>query len=79
MHEQKGANGDKIIEVAADNGYQVAEDIVKCLKNGIMPHVSLPTGQSTYELETPYEENEITEEMKSSTTAENLKNAYAPE
>jgi transposase len=73
MREQKEMSGDEIIEATADNGYQVAEDIVKCLENGIIPHVSLPTGQSVYELEMPHEENEITEEMKNSTTAENLK------
>ena len=73
LREQKEEHGDEILEGTADNGYQVAEDIVKCLENGIIPHVSLPVGQSTYELETAYEENEISEEMKNSTTIENLK------
>ena len=73
MREQKEVHGDEIIEATADSGYQVAEDIVNCLENGIIPHVSLPSGQSMYELETAYEGNEITEEMKDSRAAENLK------
>ena len=73
MREQKETSGDEIIEATAYQGYQSPEDIVKCLENGIIPHVSMSLGQSTYELETPHEENEITEEMKNSKTTENLK------
>jgi len=73
LEEQKENNGDKIIEVTADNGYQDNDDILKCLENGIIPHVVPKRGQSTFELEIPHEANEITEEEKRSTKAEDLK------
>lgn len=63
----------EILEVVADKGYDVAEDMGQCLEKGIIPHVILPDGQNTYELEMPYEEAEISEEKSSSTTAINIK------
>jgi len=43
-------------------GYFRAEDMVKCLENGIVPHVTPPDGVDTYELETPFEEAACTPE-----------------
>jgi len=63
----------KIVEVTADNGYHVAEDILKCLEDGIIPHISLPDGQSTFRLETVHEDVYVTEDEKNSTKAESLK------
>lgn len=62
-----------ILEVVADKGYGVAEDMVECLENGIIPHVILPAGQDTYELEKPYEEAEISEEKSGSATTTDIK------
>ena len=50
----KEQHPDKIIEVTADKGYNVEEDMVTCLENGVIPHVILPDGQDYYELELEY-------------------------
>ncbi|MBQ3905512.1 MAG: transposase [Lachnospiraceae bacterium] len=47
-----------VVEVVADKGYDKAEDMIKCLENGVIPHVILPDGKDDYELEVPYEEAE---------------------
>ena len=47
---------DEILEAVADKGYQSAEDIGKCLEEGIAAHVILPDGKDTCEIELPYEE-----------------------
>lgn len=72
VSEEKGRrNG--ILEVVADKGYNVEEDMVECLENGIIPHVILADGQDTYELELPYEEKEISQEKKKSGSAMDIK------
>lgn len=48
----------EIIEAVADRGYEQDEDMIKCLEDGIIPHVMLPDGKDTYELELDYEEAE---------------------
>lgn len=48
---------EKILEAVADKGYKNEEDIVKCLENGIIPHVIMADGKDGYELELPYEGN----------------------
>ena len=63
----------KIVEVVADKGYQKEEDMARCLENGIIPHVVLPDGKDSYEVELPYEEAEITQEKLESTDPEVLK------
>ena len=68
--ERKRRGG--IVDVVADKGYEVGEDMVHCLENGILPHVILPDGQDTYELELEYKEAEITEEKSAATTPEAL-------
>ena len=45
-----------ILETVADRGYESGEDMVKCLENGIIPHVITDDGKDGYELEVPYEE-----------------------
>lgn len=60
----------KILEVTADKGYENAEDMIKCLRNGIIPHVITDDGKDGYELEIPYEEGEAD---TASTDAKDLK------
>lgn len=45
-----------IIETVADKGYESEEDMVKCLEDGIIPHVITDDGKDGYELEISYEE-----------------------
>ena len=44
--------------MAADKGYENEDDMIKCLENGIIPHVIMDDGKDGYELEIPYEEAE---------------------
>lgn len=62
-----------IIEVVADKGYESEEDMVKCLEDGIIPHVITDDGKDGYELEIPYEEADDT--SAESTDVEDLKKA----
>jgi len=73
VREMKAERPDEVMEVLADTGYQQPEDMVACLESGVIPHVIPQDGQDTYELEIPYEEAEISEEMKKSRKAEDLK------
>jgi len=70
----KEQHPDNVIEVTADKGYNVEGDMVKCLENGVIPHVILPDGQDYYELELEYQENMITAEAVKSKLAEDLSN-----
>lgn len=45
-----------IIEAVADKGYESEEDMVKCLKEGIIPHVITADGKDSYKLEISYKE-----------------------
>jgi len=65
---REGAEG--VIESIEDKGYFRAEDMVKCLENGIVPHVVPPDGSDTYELETSFEEAACTPEEIASTQPE---------
>lgn len=47
-----------IIETVADKGYECGEDMVKCLEDGIIPHVIADDGKDGYELEISYKESE---------------------
>lgn len=62
---------DGILEAVADKGYQSEQDMRECLESGIIPHVILPDGKDTYEIETPYEEAKDCD--PSSTKPEDLK------
>lgn len=46
----------QIIEAVADKGYDDEKDMVKCLENGIIPHVILPDGKDDYELSVEFAE-----------------------
>lgn len=50
---------DGIIETVADRGYESEEDMVKCLEDGIIPHVITEDGKDGYEIETTYEESKV--------------------
>lgn len=49
---------EKILEAVADKGYENDEDMIKCLENGIIPHVIMDDGKEGYEFEIPYEEGD---------------------
>lgn len=49
---------DAILEVVADRGYENQEDMIKCLEDGIIPHVILADGKDSYDLELEYVEAE---------------------
>ena len=59
-----------VLEVTADKGDENTEDMVKCLENGIIPHVITADGKDGYDLEIPYKEAETD---TSSTEPEELK------
>lgn len=71
-----------IIETVADKGYESREDMVKCLEDGIIPHVITDNGKDGYELEISYKESEADvgstnlEEMKKALHAGMLPEAY---
>lgn len=56
LREIQEEKGETVTEAVADKGYQQGEDMAACLEKGIIPHVILPDGQDTYELEIGYEE-----------------------
>lgn len=49
---------DGILETVADKGYESEEDMIKCLEEGIIPHVITDEGKDGYELVIPYEESD---------------------
>lgn len=72
-----------ILEAVADRGYESEEDMVRCLENGIIPHVITDDGKDGYEFEIPYEETpeadvESTEpsELKKALHAGKIPEAY---
>jgi transposase len=58
LEEIKSEDDGKILEVVADKGYENSEDMIKCLENGIIPHVIMDDGKDGYQLEVPYVEAE---------------------
>lgn len=44
----------EVLRVVADKGYEDEKDIIKCLENGIIPHVITADGKDGYELEIPF-------------------------
>ncbi len=69
MADIKDENGDEVIEVVADKGYEATDDMIDCLKNGIIPHVITDDGDDGYELEVPYKAADVD---PSSTKSEEL-------
>lgn len=53
---------DGIIETVADRGYESEEDMVKCLEDGIIPHVITDDGKDGYEIEIDYQEADVDSE-----------------
>lgn len=82
MEEIREETQDEILEVVADKGYENEEDMIRCMENGMIPHVILDDGKDGYELEISYEEAEadITstkpEELKKSLHAGKIPEAY---
>jgi len=71
--EAKEELGIEITEVTADKGYEDNEDILECLLSGTIAHVASKSEKKSYELEREYKETELTEEMKNSTKAEDIR------
>ena len=71
-----------IIETVADRGYESEEDMIKCLEDGIIPHVITDDGKDGYEIEIDYQEAETdatstnSEELKKSLHAGVVPDAY---
>lgn len=82
MEGIKSESEEKIIEAVADKGYEKAEDMVRCLEEGIIPHVITDDGKEGYELEISYEENDADvtssrpEEIKKSLHAGKIPEVY---
>lgn len=68
----KAAEPQTIVEVVADKGYEDTDDMVRCLENGIIPHVITDDGKDGYEIELPYEDSDVD---TSSVEPEDLKKA----
>lgn len=62
----------EILEVVADNGYESKEDILECLKAGIIPNVALKSEATKQEIVLEYKESVITEELLHSTKPEDI-------
>ena len=56
--EEVRKESDGIIETVADRGYENEEDMVKCLEDGIIPHVITDDGKDGYKIEIEYHEAE---------------------
>lgn len=56
MREVKESDPEGIVEVVADRGYEDTADMVRCLENGIIPHVITDDGKDGYEIEINYED-----------------------
>ena len=75
-------NPQELLEVVADKGYSQGEDMIRCLEEGIIPHVIPNDGKDVYELEIPYEEAEtdeagtVREEWKKSLHAGRIPDVY---
>ena len=56
--EEVRKESDGVIETVADRGYEYEEDMVKCLEDGIIPHVITDDGKDGYKIEIEYYEAE---------------------
>lgn len=65
---------EEIISNTTDKGYLSTTDMVESLEKGVIPQVTpLKKTTTEVELETTYEENNITDEVRSSTKSEDIK------
>lgn len=62
----------EILEVVADNGYESTEDMLECLKGGIIPNVALKKNVTEAEISLQYEESEISSKLLDSTKPEDI-------
>ena len=62
----------EILDVVADNGYESKEDMLECLKAGIIPNVALKNDVVECEITLAYKESEITSETLNSTKPEDI-------
>jgi transposase len=69
----KEAFGLKRLEETADTGYQDKADMVRCLESGVIPNVCPNDGEDGFDLETEYEEANISGEEAASDEAETIK------
>ena len=60
------------LEVVADKGYRKQADVLESLRNGIIPNVHLLDNKENYSFDIDYKENEITDEIKNSTSCEDI-------
>lgn len=70
MITESRKESDDIIEAVADRGYEDTDDMVRCLEDGIIPHVITDDGKDGYEIEVDY--NEAEDVDVESTDAEEL-------
>lgn len=68
----KEALDTEVIEAVADKGYESRADILNCIYNGIIPNVDMKYDKKERVFDVEYEENEITEEERSSTRPEDI-------
>lgn len=60
------------IAIVADKGYESRQDIENCVQNGIIPHVIPKYDKADRIYTLPYEEAEISEELRQSTKPEDI-------
>jgi len=65
------------ITVVADKGYDSREDVEKCFKNGIIPHVALKYDKEERIHTLDYQEAEISEDERRSTKPEDIQKCLA--
>lgn len=73
VEESEKVYNEKIKVNITDNGYSDRKDMISLLENGTRPEVTPVKGKESFELETKYEENEITEEELKSENVEDIK------
>lgn len=71
--EVKDDFGAETLEAVADKGYHDPEDMARALENGIVPNVIQNDGTSSADVEYEYEEAEVTEELRASRSAEDIR------
>lgn len=75
----EGNEGERIIELVADSGYEDVDDIATCLENGVVPHVILRKesngegAKRSVDISYPYEPERISDEKKASLNKEDIK------
>lgn len=62
-----------ILTSTTDKGYNSSSDMIACLEQGIIPEVTPNKGKEGFTLETDYEDNIISDEMKKSTDKDDIK------